>query len=133
MGSSWRWRRRRRMRRRRRCWRWKGRRGGRGGHIRRGRIWGGNCGRGRRGEGRGEGRPHRGSKDLVEYLRARTRGEVRGNPFGEEVKGAGKAVKASYYVPYVQHTPMEPRAAVAEWGEDGGLTVWTSTQNPFGV
>ena len=27
---------------------------------------------------------------------------------------------------------MEPRAAVAEW-EDGKLTVWTATQNPFGV
>jgi len=28
---------------------------------------------------------------------------------------------------------MEPRAAVAEWAADGKLTVWTATQNPFGV
>ena len=27
--------------------------------------------------------------------------------------------------PYVQHAPMEPRAAVAQW-EDGKLTVWTA-------
>jgi isoquinoline 1-oxidoreductase beta subunit len=32
----------------------------------------------------------------------------------------------------VQHAPMEPRAAVAEW-EGEKLTVWTGTQNPFGV
>jgi isoquinoline 1-oxidoreductase len=32
----------------------------------------------------------------------------------------------------VQHAPLEPRAAVAEW--DGNkLTVWTATQNPFRV
>ena len=28
---------------------------------------------------------------------------------------------------------MEPRAAVAEWSEDGKLTVWTGTQMPFRV
>jgi isoquinoline 1-oxidoreductase len=44
----------------------------------------------------------------------------------------GKLVKARYDVAYVQHAPMEPRAAVAEW-EDGKLTVWTATQNPWGV
>ena len=33
---------------------------------------------------------------------------------------------------YIQHAPMEPRAAVAEW-EDGKLTVWTGTQQPLGV
>lgn len=38
----------------------------------------------------------------------------------------------SYRAAYVQHAPMEPRAAVAEW-EDGKLTVWTGTSNPFSV
>src|SRR5947209_13444736 len=33
---------------------------------------------------------------------------------------------------YIAHTPLEPRAAVAEW-KDGKLTVWTGTQQPFGV
>jgi CO/xanthine dehydrogenase Mo-binding subunit len=39
---------------------------------------------------------------------------------------------ASYRIPYIAHTPLEPRAAVAEWN-DGKLTVWTGTQRPFGV
>ena len=38
-----------------------------------------------------------------------------------------------YTVAYIAHTPLEPRAAVAEWDADGKLTVWTGTQRPFGV
>lgn len=45
---------------------------------------------------------------------------------------ADKRLRASYQAPFIQHAPMEPRAAVAEWSE-GKLTVWTGTQNPFGV
>ena len=37
-----------------------------------------------------------------------------------------------YTVQYIAHTPLEPRAAVAEWNGDK-LTVWTGTQRPFGV
>src|SRR6185369_2270109 len=44
---------------------------------------------------------------------------------------AAKQLKATYLVAYVQHAPMETRTATAEW-EDGKLTVWTGTQNPFG-
>src|SRR6266700_2164195 len=40
--------------------------------------------------------------------------------------------EASYNVAYIAHTPLEPRAAVAQW-EDGRLTVWTGSQRPFGV
>lgn len=40
--------------------------------------------------------------------------------------------EASYEIPYIAHVPLEPRAAVAEW-TDEGLTVWTGTQRPFGV
>lgn len=39
---------------------------------------------------------------------------------------------ATYTIPYIAHTPLEPRAAVASW-EDGKLTVWTGSQRPFGV
>ncbi|MEX2263180.1 MAG: molybdopterin cofactor-binding domain-containing protein [Bryobacteraceae bacterium] len=46
--------------------------------------------------------------------------------------GAQKRLKAVYQASYVQHAPMEPRAAVAEW-QDGKLTVWTGTSNPFNV
>jgi CO/xanthine dehydrogenase Mo-binding subunit len=35
-------------------------------------------------------------------------------------------------VPLAAHSAMEPRAAVAEWG-DGALTVWTGTQDAFDV
>jgi isoquinoline 1-oxidoreductase len=45
---------------------------------------------------------------------------------------AAKTFEASYEIAYVQHAPMEPRAAVAEWN-DGSLTVWTGTQRPTGV
>ena len=36
------------------------------------------------------------------------------NPHAERI-GRGKSLKATYDVAYVQHAPMEPRAAVAEW------------------
>jgi isoquinoline 1-oxidoreductase len=42
------------------------------------------------------------------------------------------ALKQSYTVAFIAHTPLEPRAALAEWKEDK-LTVWTGTQRPFGV
>jgi nicotinate dehydrogenase subunit B len=45
----------------------------------------------------------------------------------------GGAAFAKYSVAYIAHVPLEPRAAVAEWGSDGKLTVWTGTQRPFGV
>jgi isoquinoline 1-oxidoreductase len=45
---------------------------------------------------------------------------------------AAKTIAASYEIAYVQHAPMEPRAAMAEWN-GGALTVWTGTQRPTGV
>ncbi len=68
-----------------------------------------------------------GSGELFGHLKEKARGiPAEGDMAGEKV------LRAEYHVPYVQHAPMEPRAAVAEW-VDGGLTVWTGTQNPFGV
>jgi isoquinoline 1-oxidoreductase len=43
-----------------------------------------------------------------------------------------KKVQQAYTIAYVQHAPLEPRAAVAQW-QDGKLTVWTGSQRPFGV
>jgi nicotinate dehydrogenase subunit B len=45
---------------------------------------------------------------------------------------AAKTLSATYTVAYIQHVPLEPRAAVAEW-QDNKLTVWTGTQRPFAV
>jgi isoquinoline 1-oxidoreductase len=50
----------------------------------------------------------------------------------DAIKAASRTFKATYQVAYVHHAPMEPRAAVAEW-QDGNLTVWTGTSNPFSV
>ncbi|HUG53108.1 MAG TPA: molybdopterin cofactor-binding domain-containing protein, partial [Vicinamibacteria bacterium] len=50
----------------------------------------------------------------------------------EGLAAARTRLQATYTVAYVAHAPLEPRAAVAEW-HDGGLTVWTGTQRPFGV
>lgn len=84
-----------------------------------------------------EVKPHPASTELFDHLRkhavagGRGRENVRGS-LPEAFAGAAKKVRASYEVAYVQHAPMEPRAAVAEWRE-GKLTVWTGTQNPHGV
>jgi CO/xanthine dehydrogenase Mo-binding subunit len=69
---------------------------------------------------------------LFEYLREQARGGVPANPFAEQLSKAAKSLKATYTIAYVQHAPLEPRVALAEW-TDGKLTVWTATQNPFGV
>ncbi len=75
---------------------------------------------------------HPSSEDLGDYLRSHARGGVPVNPLAEDVRSAAKSLRQTYQVAYVQHAPMEPRAAVAEW-QDGKLTVWTATQNPFAV
>ena len=75
--------------------------------------------------------PQPSSKDLFEYLKQNAEGGVPEDPFASEFAGA-KVLRRSYNVPYIQHAPLEPRAAVAEW-KDGRLTVWTGSQNPFGI
>jgi len=75
--------------------------------------------------------PHPSSKEVYDYLRQRARG-IPQNPFADELKKEGaKALRQTYRVAYVQHAPLEPRAAVAD-PEGGKMTVWTGSQNPFG-
>jgi CO/xanthine dehydrogenase Mo-binding subunit len=52
---------------------------------------------------------------------------------GEALAGAALVIDDTYTFPRVQHYSMEPHAAVAAWDEQGGLTVWASTQNPYSV
>jgi isoquinoline 1-oxidoreductase len=73
--------------------------------------------------------PQPSSTELFDYLRQHAEGGLE-NPFAEENAGT-KVLRRKYDVPYIQHAPLEPRAAVAEWN-DGHLTVWTGSQNPFG-
>jgi len=75
--------------------------------------------------------PQPSSARLFDDLKKNASGGVPSNRFSEELEKAKKSLKAGYEVAYVQHAPLEPRAAVAEWKEDQ-LTVWASTQNPFG-
>jgi isoquinoline 1-oxidoreductase len=75
--------------------------------------------------------PHPSSKEVFDYLRQKARG-IPKNPYAEEVAAAAKALRQTYQVAYVQHAPLEPRVAVAEW-EGDKVTVWTSSQNPFGA
>lgn len=77
--------------------------------------------------------PHPDSATLEKYLRDNAQGGAPASPFSDAIQSAAKSLKATYHIPYIQHTPMEPRAAVAEWGEDGAVTIWTGSSAPFRV
>jgi nicotinate dehydrogenase subunit B len=42
------------------------------------------------------------------------------------------AIQSTFRSGYLAHAPMEPHTALAEW-KDGKMTVWASTQSPFGA
>lgn len=46
--------------------------------------------------------------------------------------GADKTLEQTYTIAYVQHAPLEPRAALAHW-KAGKLQVWTGSQRPFAI
>jgi CO/xanthine dehydrogenase Mo-binding subunit len=72
------------------------------------------------------------TEELYDYLRKNVEGGMPRKLFAADVAKAAKSLRATYTIAYAQHAPLEPRTAVAEW-KDGKLTVWTATQNPFGV
>lgn len=77
---------------------------------------------------------HISNKELYSHLKknARSGGRSRGQTVGAIDKGLGEASKVlreTYDVAFVQHSPMEPRAATAEW-KDGKLTVWAGVDWP---
>lgn len=57
-----------------------------------------------------------------------TRGDVKA-----AFAGAALTLEDTYTFPRIQHYSMEPHGAAASWDDEGGLTVWASTQNPFSV
>ncbi|MHC4890362.1 MAG: xanthine dehydrogenase family protein molybdopterin-binding subunit, partial [Planctomycetota bacterium] len=80
---------------------------------------------------------HPSSRELFSHLKrnARSGGRSRPRTRGSIDRGladANKVLEQTYEVAYIQHTPMEPRAAVAEWKE-GKLTVWTGVDGPQSV
>ena len=76
------------------------------------------------------------NKSIFDYFKANPDGE--GKPehqsgsVADAFASADVKLESRYTIEYIAHTPLEPRAAVAEW-RDGKLTVWTGTQRPFGV
>jgi CO/xanthine dehydrogenase Mo-binding subunit len=78
------------------------------------------------------------NRELFSYLKGNVEsgeGNRDGHQSGSIEEGLAKAahkLEQTYTVAYIAHTPLEPRAAVAEW-QEGKLTVWTGTQRPFGV
>ena len=60
------------------------------------------------------------------------RGEHETGSVAQAMASADLKLEDRYTVQYIAHTPLEPRAAVAEWN-GSQLTVWTGTQRPFGV
>lgn len=59
---------------------------------------------------------------------AATRGDV-----AAAYAEADAVVEGTYGVPVISHQCLESHGLVAEWGEDGGLTVWASTQATVNV
>lgn len=63
-------------------------------------------------------------------------------PDGEQVATSGdiaegealasSVIEETYHTAYVAHAPIEPHAALADF-TDGKMTVWASTQSPFGL
>jgi CO/xanthine dehydrogenase Mo-binding subunit len=80
--------------------------------------------------------PQPSSAELFEYLKSHAepggRGEYEAGSMKDGLAAAKYRLKATYTIAYIQHAPLEPRAAVAEW-DNGKLTAWTGSQRPFGV
>jgi CO/xanthine dehydrogenase Mo-binding subunit len=76
------------------------------------------------------------NQGLFEYLKSNPDGhsnpEHQSGSVTDAFSAADVKLECQYTIEYIAHTPLEPRAAVAEW-EYGKLTVWTGTQRPFGV
>jgi isoquinoline 1-oxidoreductase len=76
---------------------------------------------------------HPSSENLFTHLKETARSgrsgpQQRGN-VDQALAQSDKTLNATYEIAYVQHVPMEPRSATAEWN-NGKLTVWTGVDNP---
>ena len=90
------------------------------------------------------GKPQPNSREIYDYLKQNlVAGRGRGGGGGgggavapvapmEATPGADHRLQQTYKMAYIAHTPLEPRAAVAQW-KDGKATIWTGSQRPFGV
>jgi len=74
---------------------------------------------------------HPGRAELFDHLKE-TAERSATNQADRLIEGAAARVKQTFYVDYIAHAPLEPRAGLAQW-TNGKLTVWVGTQRPFGV
>lgn len=70
------------------------------------------------------------STEIYDYLREQAR-NVPENPFSDQMASTANSLSATYHTAYIAHAPLGTRAGLAEWN-DGNLTVWLGTRNPFG-
>ena len=80
-------------------------------------------------------KPQISSRELFDYLKSNpdgSRDEEAHGSIEDGLRAADKTVQSTYTVAYIQHVPLEPRAAVAEW-DGNSVKVWTGSQRPFGV
>jgi isoquinoline 1-oxidoreductase len=75
--------------------------------------------------------PQPSNAEIFGLLESKAQGGLPANPFADDLAQAKQVLRQTYHFAYVQHAPLEPRAAVAVWW-DGPLRVWLGTQNPFG-
>ena len=81
--------------------------------------------------------PQISDRDLFAYIKSHADKDEQESPdtagsLADAMAHAEVKLSQTYTVQYIQHAPLEPRAAVAEWQGDK-LTVWTGTQRPFAV
>jgi len=81
--------------------------------------------------------PQLSSKELYSHLKKNLDTEENQKPHekgsvAHALDAASQRHEQTYTVAYIAHTPLEPRAAVAEWKDDK-LTVYTGSQRPFGI
>jgi nicotinate dehydrogenase subunit B len=72
------------------------------------------------------------SKSIFDDLKRSGRGSGPNDSLEAALKAADHRLEATYNIAYIAHAPLEPRVGVAQW-QDGKLTVWTGTQQPFRV
>lgn len=51
----------------------------------------------------------------------------------EGFESADYVIENDFFVPHVQHVPIEPHTAIAQMDTDKSLTVWASCQSPYAV
>ncbi|SDZ04276.1 xanthine dehydrogenase family protein molybdopterin-binding subunit [Tindallia californiensis] len=51
----------------------------------------------------------------------------------EAFEKADMVFEKEYYVPHIQHAPIENHVAISQFDREGNLTVWASCQSPYAV